>query len=306
MSFVYPKPGAPPAPSGSSNDREDPSTRPALWLHETPPHSGCYTPCNHRDHSLKPDGLQGREALPDWWNFECRVARPLDTIIETAFRVLCLVSLGHPNLGDVWDICNSDEETWLRGKDRLWNRVNTITIVAGLLLGSTAAFATTSPPRPDLVDYATLGSYRCILASFGLTLGGLIAGSTILFVMTKCHANWFRDTLMGSRSRVCCTLVIIGYPFIVIGIATAILAFGLLAAAWRSSDSAIHIGGPFVMLVPCMLIPMFLHTQTGGGIFLVWVYVKGIFSGLIGLKLHRVGRSRRSALTAPAAASVTI
>ncbi|KAA1477606.1 hypothetical protein DENSPDRAFT_615771 [Dentipellis sp. KUC8613] len=306
MSFVYPKPGAPLAPSGSSSNREDFLALPSFWLHETPPQAGYFTPYYRGDHSdPEPDGLEETQKLPEWWDFDFRVARPLDVVLEIAFRVLCLVSLGHPNLTAVWNICNSDEDTWIRAKDRLWNRINTITIIAGLLLGSTAAFATTSPPRPDLVDYTTLGSYRCTMASFGITLGSLVVGSTVMFVMTKCHAKWFRETLMGSRSRVCCTLIIVAYPFVMIGAATVILALGLLAAAWRSQDPVLHTGGPFMVLVPCMLIPMFLHTQMGGDVFVwgstIWIKMRGVVSCVTGLTWSGIWRPRKSVLGAEAA-----
>ena len=62
---------------------------------------------------------------------------------------------------------------------------------AGLLLSATASFATTTPPVGSVLNYNTRGSYICLLLAFGLTLGGLIVGSTMLFVMSKCTASWF-------------------------------------------------------------------------------------------------------------------
>ena len=64
---------------------------------------------------------------------------------------------------------------------------------AGLLLSATASFATTTPPVGSILNYNTRGSYICLLLAFGLTLGGLIVGSTMLFVMSKCTASWFRE-----------------------------------------------------------------------------------------------------------------
>ncbi|TFY56368.1 hypothetical protein EVG20_g8952 [Dentipellis fragilis] len=293
---------------GSSNGREDLLSLPTFWVCEAQPNAGCYTSYYHQGcREPKKDDFKGREALPDWWKFEFRVVKSLNPILEIAFRILCLVSLGHARLGDVWDICNSDEDTWLRAKDRLWNRVNSITIVAGLLLGSTAAFATTTPPRPELVDYAALGSYRCIMASFGITLGGLVVGSAMLFVMSKCRAKWSCDTLMGSRSRVYCTLFIIAYPFIAVGVSTAVLAFGIIAAAWRSQDHVIRVGSS--VLLVCFMASLFTYTQVGSHIcplpLLIWMRIKSAaYRSVRELRERGLWRARRSALTAAAPATV--
>ncbi|ETW77455.1 hypothetical protein HETIRDRAFT_441838 [Heterobasidion irregulare TC 32-1] len=122
------------------------------------------------------------------------------------------------------------EEIWTANKDRLSTRVTTITIVAGLLSSATASFATMTPPVGSILNYNTRGSYICLLLAFGLTLGGLIVGSAMLFVTSKCTASWFRETLVASRSRICYTLVLIAYPFICIGVATSVGAIGLLVA----------------------------------------------------------------------------
>ncbi|KAA1477605.1 hypothetical protein DENSPDRAFT_786865 [Dentipellis sp. KUC8613] len=212
----------------------------------------------------KRDDARRRDALPPWWKFEVNVTPLLNAALQIAFRILCLIALGHANLEDLWVICNSDEDSWLDIKDRLWNRINTITIVAGLLLGSTAAFLTTTPPTPDLFDYSARSSYRCILLSFGLTIGCLIVGSAMLFVMAKCQAEWFCKTMMGSRLRVCCTLIIIAYPFFCIGVSTTIFSFGFLLAGWHSHDPLLRTGCVFLLLVPCLMIPLFMYTQMRG------------------------------------------
>ncbi|KAH8103374.1 hypothetical protein BXZ70DRAFT_725354 [Cristinia sonorae] len=66
---------------------------------------------------------------------------------------------------------------------------------------------------------------------------------------------------MSSRSRVCSTLFWTAYPCICIGVATSIMAFAFLLAAWSSSDGLIRRGSTFLLLIPCSAIPMFLWTQ---------------------------------------------
>lgn len=54
---------------------------------------------------------------------------PLSIILRFAIKTLCLISLGHPDLEHVWDICVAHEEIWTANKDRLSARITTITVV---------------------------------------------------------------------------------------------------------------------------------------------------------------------------------
>ncbi|OBZ71094.1 hypothetical protein A0H81_08774 [Grifola frondosa] len=201
-------------------------------------------------------------AMPSHWNFEFKGApQLLRFILQSAFQLLCVISLGHADLQRAWIACTTDDKTWTEQKDRLWDRISTITIIGGLLLGATAAFATTVPPMADILNYTERGPYMCIFCSFGLTFGSLIVGSAILFVMPKCTADWFRTTLMGSRSNICCTLVLIAYPFICMGVSTIIGAFGLLVAAWISQDRLVKFGVAWILILPASLILVFAWTQ---------------------------------------------
>lgn len=213
---------------------------------------------NHNQQSLPP--LQNRR-MPDHWKVEFQVVFPLSTILKFAFMTLCTISLGHNDLEGMWDICLGHEEIWTESKDRVLNRISTITVVAGLLLGSIASFATSDPPVRSMLNYNAREPYMCLLLAFGLTLGGLIVGSALLFGLAKCSASYFRDTLMGTRSSICCTLTLLAYPFVCIGVATSIGATGLFVAAWNSKDRLFRIGFVFVLLIPVSLVFVFAWTQ---------------------------------------------
>ncbi|TFY56364.1 hypothetical protein EVG20_g8953 [Dentipellis fragilis] len=217
---------SPLSPSTSLDDGNTSLMPPIYWVcpveHNT---RSCVPPC-YKVCKPKAEGSRGKNEMPLWWRLEFKAVAPLDGVFEIWFEILCIISIGHANLEDLWIVCNSDDDTWASNRGLLWNRINTITIVAGLLLGATSAFATTMPPTAGLLNYTERGPYRCILLSFALTLGALVVSSATLFVMTNCPAKWFCETLMGSRSRVCCTLIIIAYPFVIIGISTVVLAFG--------------------------------------------------------------------------------
>lgn len=70
---------------------------------------------------------------------------------------------------------------------------------AGLVLAAMAAFLTTPPPV-DLINYNLRLPYILVFVSFGLSLGGLIVGSTHLYVLTKIERRWFKQVCPSPSS----------------------------------------------------------------------------------------------------------
>ncbi|TCD71456.1 hypothetical protein EIP91_010162 [Steccherinum ochraceum] len=139
--------------------------------------------------------------MPDHWKCKFAYPRPIAIIMELGFTGLCLLSFGSSDLDELWSImarAEQDKELFTAYKDRVSSRVSVITIVAGLILSTTAAFATTDPPRPRLLDYTQTGAYLCILSSLGIIVGGVIVGSISIFVMTQCTARWCMRTLLST------------------------------------------------------------------------------------------------------------
>lgn len=149
--------------------------------------------------------------MPDHWKCKFAYPRPIAILMELGFTGLCLLSFGSSDLDELWSIMSraeQDKELFTAYKDRVSSRVSVITIVvsdnatavpdfsveilvkAGLILSTTAAFATTDPPRPGLLDYTQTGAYLCILSSLGIIVGGVIVGSISIFVMMQCTARW--------------------------------------------------------------------------------------------------------------------
>ena len=63
---------------------------------------------------------------------------------------------------------------------------------AGLILSSTAALVTTVPPRADIIAYTEFGSYVLLFLSLGVSLGGLIVGSAIIYITSgSLTIRWF-------------------------------------------------------------------------------------------------------------------
>ncbi|KDQ30105.1 hypothetical protein PLEOSDRAFT_154811 [Pleurotus ostreatus PC15] len=180
--------------------------------------------------------------LPDHWECEFGYPKPWDRAATLAFRMAVLISFGHDNLDSVWEICHS-EEKWAHDKDRLAQRTTTTTVVAGLLVGATATLIRTTPPVEDIM------------------LGSLIVGSSMIFITLKCDPVWFCSTLMATRSKVLCTFVLIAYPFVTVGIATALAALGFVVASLQSNDLVMNIGSIILLMLPICLLFVFAWTQ---------------------------------------------
>lgn len=60
-----------------------------------------------------------------------------------------------------------------------------------MLLATLAAWLTTVPPTPTIYDYNALAPYICLLASFGMILGSVIVGSTVLYSTPMITGTWY-------------------------------------------------------------------------------------------------------------------
>lgn len=137
--------------------------------------------------------------LPPHWQV------PRRTIPRIVFIIMCLVAFGQPHLKDVWKH-SQKEHSFRRLKGRLIDRITTITVIvcgllqssatanglqAGLLLGMTGAFVATPPSVSNVINYSSRAAYYLTLLSLCTNLGGLVAGSTIIYVLTEAKRRWF-------------------------------------------------------------------------------------------------------------------
>ncbi|KAJ3553416.1 hypothetical protein NM688_g3622 [Phlebia brevispora] len=204
----------------------------------------------------QPPDIQQEQGTKKYWDTKDLKLLPMRFVVA----VLCAIAVGRTTLDGVWKACKS-EEYFLEGRKELSDRISTVTFVAGLLLSTEAAFITTTAPLVMVINYNLRGPYILLLLSFGVTLGGLIVGSAVAYVLTKADKSWFEETFMSSKLRVCCWLILVGYPFLSIGVSTSCLAFGLLVAAWNAHDRLVKYGAFSLLLVPASMIPVFAITQ---------------------------------------------
>ncbi|KAJ7924060.1 hypothetical protein B0H13DRAFT_2230097 [Mycena leptocephala] len=174
--------------------------------------------------------ILGRCRPPDHWRAP-NPSPPFGRLRRIVFDLLCIISFGHAGLEPIWAAIKleeeGDESVWSSGIDQICDRLNNILLVGSLLLATSATFITTTPPRETIVNYTLRGPYICMLGSFGLLIGGIIVASFCVLVSTKARPYWSEQVLYADRFHVYCTLLMLSYPFVSIGGAALLLAFGM-------------------------------------------------------------------------------
>ncbi|KAJ3532781.1 hypothetical protein NM688_g7373 [Phlebia brevispora] len=163
------------------------------------------------------------------------------------FFILCLGSLEHHSMNHVWEACR-EEDSFTAHKERVMKRLKTISLEAGLLLAALAAFITTTPPLSYALDYNERASYIFLGWSLSCTLGAVVICSANLWILSETNRLWFRNILAATRLNLCCFLLLMCLPSLLIVIATNTAAFGLLIAALASQDIVVQVGGTVFLL----------------------------------------------------------
>ncbi|KAH9904643.1 uncharacterized protein BXZ73DRAFT_61875 [Epithele typhae] len=187
--------------------------------------------------------------IPAHWTATLNSGEP--SFCTSAFTVLCMLAYGHTTLMHWWTATCSGDEVLARDNEQIISRLTITSVVAGLLLSSTAALITTEPPRADLLDYTQRGPYLLLWASFGMTLGGMILSSTNIYALSTYNCVWFRTVIMSTRARVWCTLVLFAYPSFAVGIGAALCVAGILISAWTSQDMLV-----VALSFPLLILPV--------------------------------------------------
>ncbi|KIK69333.1 hypothetical protein GYMLUDRAFT_644792 [Collybiopsis luxurians FD-317 M1] len=215
-----------------------------------------------------------RHGMPQHWK------PPSSKIGRIIFNALSLMALGHPGMEPTWTAIKleeeGDESVWAERIQQLVGRLSSMNVVAGLLLTTCATFLTTLPPKPDMINYTLRGPYMCVGGSFALLIGAIIVGSTAYLVAGTVKSHWAKEVLYCDHLHIYCTLLLLSYPFISIGVATMLLAFGvwifnpsknteedrglmsgLLSAVWSSPDQGIQGAVVIVFLFPLFMGALF-------------------------------------------------
>ncbi|KAJ7351966.1 hypothetical protein DFH08DRAFT_693390 [Mycena albidolilacea] len=166
---------------------------------------------------------------------------PLNKFCEIIIATCCLLSYRSTNLQEAWNACVEGAERWVVFEDCYAARMSQLNIVGELIFTSLSAWATTEPPLKHLLDYNQCEPYVCLIISFSGTWGGIIVSSALMYGTSMTDTKWYCEMLMASHSQVCCTLILLTYPFFAMGISTVFSIFSmplllLLASIYLSSS----------------------------------------------------------------------
>ncbi|KAJ6479455.1 hypothetical protein C8R47DRAFT_606856 [Mycena vitilis] len=190
-----------------------------------------------------------------------KLSEPFGRLKRIVFNALCLTAYGHAGLDPIWAGIRleeeGDESVWSDIVNQTCDRLNNMLLVASLLLGTSAVFITTPPPRASMINYTLRGPYICVLLSFGLLLGGIIVASVCVLVSGKARPYWNEQVLYATRFHVYSTLILLSYPFFSIGLAALSLAFGALTAVWCAEDTRIQAAAPLLLVLPITMAILF-------------------------------------------------
>ncbi|KAJ7038333.1 hypothetical protein C8F04DRAFT_1251809 [Mycena alexandri] len=168
------------------------------------------------------------------------------------YHMLCFTMFGQPSLEPIWAAIAlhryaNDDEIWDNGITDTQNRLGNMIVVAGILLASATALASTVPPRPDILNYTVRGPYLCIRGSFGFLVGGIIVGSVVFLILGRARAEHSREVLYTDRFQV---WSMGSYTFFSIGTGTHLLAFGMLSGIWCAQDATVQAVCALLLVIP--------------------------------------------------------
>ncbi|KAG8985094.1 hypothetical protein FRB93_006103 [Tulasnella sp. JGI-2019a] len=216
--------------------------------------------CEPKTMIQKQEDLLKRHPPPEHWRAPLE-SEPFGKLRRAIFNLLCITSHGHAGLDPLWANIRleeeGDESVWVDGIRQTCDRLNNMVVVGSLLLATAAVFITTSPPEPSIINYTLRGPYICILGSFAMLIGGIIVTATCALVASKARPYWSEQVLYSNRFHVYCTLIMLSYPFFSIGLATLLLAFGVLSAVWCAEDLGVQIAAVAPLILPISMSVLF-------------------------------------------------
>ncbi|KAJ7840062.1 hypothetical protein B0H14DRAFT_2785879, partial [Mycena olivaceomarginata] len=172
----------------------------------------------------------------------------------TIFNILSVASFGHVGLSPVWASIRlyheGDDSVWVEGTRQLCDRLNNFLLVGSLLMATSAAFITTAPPKPEMLDYNIRGPYICMLCACGLFIGSIVVTAVAFLVLSKAGPIWSERVLYSTRFHVYSTLIMLSYPLVSIGSGTALLGVGILGAMWGAEDHQLKAISLSVLCLP--------------------------------------------------------
>lgn len=152
------------------------------------------------------------------------------------YKALCMIAVSKSSV-DHWRYLTERpiKKEWIAHREMVINRFENMNVTAGLVLTTSAVFVSTNPPFEPLMPYASHGSYILQVCAFVAALISLMTGTSVLIIYDTCYTNdQLLTTLMHSRWRRVCCLILMAYPSLALAVSTLTLMTAFFIAGFTS------------------------------------------------------------------------
>ncbi|KDQ51842.1 hypothetical protein JAAARDRAFT_198718 [Jaapia argillacea MUCL 33604] len=193
---------------------------------------------------------EGEKPVDDWV-----VRLPQGKLIRRFCRVACLLGMGTSSMDRLKEItAEGNEAHWKEFKDAMFNRVANVNVVSSLILATTAAFLTTTPPSP-IAPWLNPMPYVTLLAAFCLGFVGVGCGTFLLFVLSDSRASSFRE-LAQTPWKFWAAMWLLASPSLFVGAAGCSGIVALCGAVWFGDSTFAKAG----LTITCTLTGLTVFT----------------------------------------------
>ncbi|KAG1824799.1 uncharacterized protein BJ212DRAFT_1322462 [Suillus subaureus] len=168
------------------------------------------------------------------------------------YKALCMIAVSTSS-AEHWRYLTERpiKKEWIAHKEMVMNRFENMNVTAGLVLTTSAVFISTDPPFAPLMPYAS-GSYILQVCAFVAALISLMTGTSVLIIYDTCYTNdQLMKTLMHSRWRRICCLILMAYPSLALAVSTLTLMTAFFIAGFTSDKLFVKImtAGTYLTLI---------------------------------------------------------
>ncbi|KAG1880866.1 hypothetical protein F4604DRAFT_490029 [Suillus subluteus] len=221
----------------------------SLWLFCSP-FRDCLRPCTPPGESRPP--ASWHDVLPE------------NIVLRLCYKVLCMIAVSKSSV-EHWRYLTERpiKKEWIEHKKMVMNRFENMNVTAGLVLTTSAVFVSTDPPSGPLMPYASNGSYVLQVCAFVAALISLMAGTSVLVIYDTCYANdRLLKSLMHSRWRRICCLILMAYPSLALAASTLALMTAFFIAGFASDKLFLKLmtAGTYLTLISLGVLAIYVFS----------------------------------------------
>ncbi|KAG2346218.1 hypothetical protein BDR05DRAFT_997747 [Suillus weaverae] len=190
---------------------------------------------------------------------------PENIFLRLCYKALCMIAVSTSSV-EHWRYLTERpiKKEWIAHKEMVINRFENMNVTAGLVLTTSAVFISTTPRKSFLSCRKTteilIWSYILQVSAFVAALISLMTGTSVLIIYDTCYANdRILKSLMRSRPRRVCCLILMAYP----SLALAVSTFTLMTAGFTSDKLFVKILTAVTYLTLIFLAMLALYVFSG-------------------------------------------